>query len=121
MLKRELVDELRARKNSMISSLWANPSWDGEEADRPGVIEQIEEDFDRAVSQVYGSPVEDDGEEIDWEDPFFAAAKRGMDKIQVPESDHADNISVEEMQEAEKNAKAAAEYWAAMADVDQMG
>lgn len=118
MLKRELVDELRQRKNAMIASLWANPSWDGEEADRPGVIEQIEEDFDGAVAQVYGAPGQDE-EDIDWEDPFFAAAKRGLDKIQVPESDNADNISVEEMKEAEEHAKQAQDYWNAMQDVDQ--
>lgn len=93
MLKRELVDDMRDQKGRMIAALWSNSNYDpqeeGQESPRNSLVEEIEGNFDEAVARVYGYDDESLAEDIDWEDPFFAAAKRGMEKIdeQMPSVD----------------------------------
>lgn len=67
----------------MIAALWANTNYDEEKgAHRHTAIEEIEANFKRAVKMVHAGTVEeaDEGTEIDWNDPFFAAAARGLMK-----------------------------------------
>lgn len=118
MLRRELVEELRDRKNAMINALWSNPNWDGEEANRSEIVAQIEDDFDKAVAHVYGDEVSDE-DEIDWDDPFFAKARKGTERILAPGGETADDVTVGDMRDAEADARAAEEYWKTAKELDQ--
>lgn len=92
MLKRELVTDLDKRKTALVGALWANSNWDGEEADRDSAIQKLEESYEKSVGIIYGYVVADElsEDEVDWDDPFFAAAKRGMEKTGLMSSDSSD-------------------------------
>lgn len=84
MSRRELEEELRQRKIAMVAAIWSNSAWDeAEEADRTKAIEQIESSYEKAIDELYGAGESED--DIDENDPFWAAMKRGVDKIEVPE------------------------------------
>lgn len=86
------MDELRHRKTAMVAALWSNSNWDGEEANRQEAVDGIEANFEQAVALIYGDAP--DEAEIDYEnDAFFAAAKRGVEKIndQMPEKPDLDD------------------------------
>lgn len=99
MLKRELVADLDKRKSALVGALWANSNWDGEEADRGAAIDNLEKSYEKSVGIVYGyiEADEPDEDDIDWEDPFFAAAKRGLQKTGLMPSDSGDDGTVAEL------------------------
>ena len=64
----------------MVAGIWGNPNYDpqkeGEEAARRQILEHIEEQYQRAIVEIYtGQCAAPDSDEIDWDDPFFAASK----------------------------------------------
>jgi hypothetical protein len=66
------VGELR---NAMVAGVWSNSNYDDEKNSRQGFLNRIDEFYDHAVSTIY----DDENrhlEEIDMDDPFFAAMKR---------------------------------------------
>lgn len=79
-MKRQVVDRLEARKDQMIASLWANSNYDDDKGTRQKAIEEIEENFQSVVDQIFdGEPQE---EEIDEQNnPFFKSAKKGQEKL----------------------------------------
>lgn len=94
MLKRELVADLDNRKMALVSALWANSNWDGEEADRQGAIKNLEESYENSLAIIYGYAEEKSDDDVDWDDPFFAAAKRGMQSTGLMKSDSSDDGTV---------------------------
>jgi hypothetical protein len=93
MLKRELEEELKNRKALMINAIWSNPNWDDEKANKQEAIAEIEENFEHSIRLIWeGEDEIDDVEEEDIDNnPFFAAAKRGMDKLDVPDLQDQDD------------------------------
>lgn len=82
MLKRQAVQSIEAQKHQMIASLYANSAFDESEEGlkaRTQRIEGFEEHFNKAVELVY-HPELHKTEEIDWTNPFWAAAKRAYDR-----------------------------------------
>lgn len=72
------VDRCNAVKDAIVAGIWGNSNYDpqkeGQEGARRQILEQIEDQFQNAIRSIYtGKPAKDD--EIDWDDPFFAASK----------------------------------------------
>jgi hypothetical protein len=71
----------------MVAALWSNPNWDDtkeSKGHRKNMIEGVNADFDETVKYVESSfkshpPVEDD-EKLE-DNPFFAAAERGLAQV----------------------------------------
>lgn len=83
-MKRLIVEGLERRKDQMINALWANSNYDDDKGTRQKAIEEIEENFQSAVRQVFGKPGDAlfEEEEIDEENnPFFKSAKEGRQKL----------------------------------------
>ena len=63
-------------------ALWSNSNYDDDKGTRQQAIESLEEHFDEAVKIIrFGKPPE---EEIDEDNPFFAPALKGVEKIEGP-------------------------------------
>jgi hypothetical protein len=74
---------LERRKDMMIAALWANSGIEGKE--RTPAIETIERNFEEAVLQVHSSTEhEEEASVYDENNPFLAAAKRGVAKLDKP-------------------------------------
>lgn len=79
----------------MIAALWSNSNYDDDKGTRQKALEEIEENFEEAMQIVlYGGHQE---EEIDKENPFFAAAERGLAKIEVPRQDEGSTVTVKDV------------------------
>ena len=104
MVKRELVDELQNRKLIIIGSLWTREFEKAEGLSN--AVKEIEDSYDQVIDNILGSgeqEEEKDEDKIDYEnDPFFAAAKRSMDRQNIPlEAD--EDPSTKEMLELQKD------------------
>jgi hypothetical protein len=66
------VGELR---NAMVSGVWSNSNYDDEKNSRREFLNRIDEFYDNAVATIYDHE-DRHVEEIDMDDPFFAAMKR---------------------------------------------
>jgi len=82
IVQREACESIEAQRIQMISALFANSNWDGDNAQaRADHVRELNEHFNRAIELVYyPGGTEDD---IDWTNPFYAAAKRGLQKTRV--------------------------------------
>jgi hypothetical protein len=80
-MRRRLTEVLERRKEMMIAALWANSGFEGQQgADaRRAAIEELEEHYDSAVRNILMRDQQE--EEIDKDNPFFAAAERGLQRI----------------------------------------
>jgi hypothetical protein len=66
----------------MISALFANSNWDGDNAQaRADHIKELNRHFNDAIQLVYFP--EGVQEDIDWNNPFFAAHKRSLQKARI--------------------------------------
>lgn len=63
----------------MTTALFINPNWDQEGNDREERIKELNKNFDQAIELVY-YPERAKEPEIDWNNPFYAAHKRGIEK-----------------------------------------
>lgn len=77
------------QKQSMVAALWSNSNWDDDKDNkghRKRAIEGIEENYREAIEAVELAmstrPVEEE-EKMDDNNPFFAAAERGLQKIET--------------------------------------
>jgi len=79
IIQREAVESIESQRTQMIASLFANPNWDGDNADkRTEQIRTLNEHFNKAIESIYfPKGAEPD---IDWDNPFYAAAKRGLQR-----------------------------------------
>ena len=57
----------------MIAGVWGNSNYDDEKNTRKSMLDQIDAFYERALVEIYEGPIE---EEIDEENPFFAAMQR---------------------------------------------
>lgn len=64
----------------MISALWSNSNYDDDKGTRQKAIQDIETSFDNAVKEIFNSD-NNEQNEINEENPFFAAAKKGQKKL----------------------------------------
>lgn len=82
MIKRETRTSIEAQKHQMISALYANSAFDesekGVEA-RQERIKGIEEHFNKAVEMIYHPELHKETD-IDWDNPFWAAARRAKER-----------------------------------------
>jgi hypothetical protein len=79
--KRKVADELSQKRALELAAVWGNPNLDTKE--NPKLRQELQADIDEAYSQAIYSlynDVEDEEEEIDKDDPFFAAMQRGLKK-----------------------------------------
>lgn len=84
-MRRVLVEKLDKRKEMMIAALWSNSGFEGQEGAnaRRTAIEELEEHYDSAATQILTGVMPQE-EEIDSNNPFFAAGREGMKKILAP-------------------------------------
>jgi len=81
-MKRKIVETLEARKDQMINALWSNSNYDDDKGTRQKAIEEIEANFETVIFQVFDSAAQHQEEEIDEaNNPFFASAKKGQEKL----------------------------------------
>lgn len=92
----------------MIAALWANPNWDDtkeSKGNRKSAIEGINSDFEEtleAVEAAMSSRVVPDEEKLSDDNPFFAAAERGLQKIeQKAKQSGGNNYSPSESEEVD--------------------
>lgn len=78
--KRSAVERIHEVKNAMVAGIWANSNYDDGEDTRKNLLAQVDSFVDSAIASIYGQEVEE--EEIDTNNPFFAAMK-------LPEIDHS--------------------------------
>jgi len=79
IIQREGVQSIESQRMQMISALFANPNWDGENSDkRTAYIQNLNQHFNKAIELLYYPEGVDP--DIDWNNPFYAAALRGLDK-----------------------------------------
>lgn len=61
----------------MTAALFSNPNWDDEKNDRGAKLRELNEHFNGAIEAIYNPKPK---KQIDWSNPFYAAAKRGLEK-----------------------------------------
>lgn len=84
--RRRLIESLERRKNMMVSALWANSNYDGDgkgSNPRTEAIEEIDRNYEQAIALINAGPQEQEPED-DADNPFFAAAKRGVAALDRP-------------------------------------
>jgi hypothetical protein len=94
IIQREAVESIERQRSTMIAALFSNPTWDDEKNDRTTRIQELNRQFNDAIELVYNPRPKHD---VDWQNPFYAAAKRGLQKTREK---YAWAIDGKEMQEA---------------------
>lgn len=79
----------------MVAALFSNPNWDDEKNDRGKRLEELEENFKKAVELVYAPEKQKQVEEIDWDNPFWSAARRAYEAKGI----EVDDSSIEKLRE----------------------
>lgn len=82
MVKRQAVESIERQKIQMIAALYANSAFEDSDDNiqiRAKRISDLEGHFNKAIELVY-NPELHKQEEIDWTNPFWAAAKRSYDR-----------------------------------------
>jgi hypothetical protein len=81
--KRKVIAGLERQKSEMIAALWSNSNFDDDKGSRKKAIEQIESSYEESLEKIASiTSGQEPEEEIDSDNPFFAAAARGMDKLE---------------------------------------
>jgi hypothetical protein len=94
-MRRTLIEGLERRKEAMISALWANSNYDDDKGTRTKAIEEIEGNYREAITQIVDGHDDNEMDEIDNNNPFIKAAKRGVAKLVKPEDINAKNTVAE--------------------------
>jgi hypothetical protein len=82
IIQREAVESIETQRVQMISALFANSNWDGDNAQaRADHIKELNGHFNDAIELVYYPQGKED--EINWNNPFWAGAKRGLEKTKL--------------------------------------
>lgn len=80
IVRREAVESIENQRRDMIAAAYSNPNWDGKENSekRTEYIKDLNRHFSTAIARIYDpKPQEQD---VDWENPFYAAHKREIEK-----------------------------------------
>jgi hypothetical protein len=82
MIQREARQQMEAQRDQLIAALYANSNFSGEEGGnaRAESIKGLEEHFAKAITMVY-YPNAFKQKEIDWDNPFWQAAKRSQNRL----------------------------------------
>ncbi len=91
-------------KDAIVAGIWGNSNYDpqkeGQEGARKQILEHIEEQFQNAIHEIYTGERISDNDEIDWDDPFFAASKAprisqppGATKIEEQKAEEARQVA----------------------------
>jgi hypothetical protein len=70
----------------MVAALWSNSNWDDDKGTRKKALADIENNYQEALAKLEYAINPDSApkvEEIDYDNPFFAASKRGQEKLQA--------------------------------------
>lgn len=82
MLKRQAVESIERQKVEMIAAIYANANYGSEDITK--AVEGLEKHFKEAIEAVYLPPSQrkrhKEGKEPDWNNPFWAGAKRSYDR-----------------------------------------
>jgi intergrase/recombinase len=82
IIQREACESIEAQRVQMISALFANSNWDGDNSQaRADHIKELNRHFNDAIELVYFPQGQAD--DIDWKNPFYAAARRGLQKTRL--------------------------------------
>lgn len=107
MVKRQARESIDAQKHQMIAALYANSAFDEDKKgpeERKKRIESFERHFDSAIEAIY-HPERQASNEIDWDNPFWAAAKRARERqkamIEGMRVNIDDNTTVDEVTEGQ--------------------
>jgi hypothetical protein len=78
IVRREGIQVIENQRSQMIAAVFTNPTWDDPKNDRQSYLQTLNENFNRAIEILsYGDKREP---EIDWDNPFYAAARRNLEK-----------------------------------------
>jgi hypothetical protein len=84
MVRRHAIKSMEEQRSRIVAALYSNPNWDQKEANRGDIIKQISAQFNEAMELVYSSKEEvrrRKEADIDWNNPFWQAAKRAQDRL----------------------------------------
>lgn len=92
--KRKIADELVNRRMGEIAALWGNPNLDNEKDPelRSNIMRKIESRYNEAIERLYNPKPEEEEDDIDWDDPFFAPLKKDQELPQGPTIDDLRSI-----------------------------
>lgn len=76
---REAKEQIENQRTAMTAALFSNPNWDQTEANRDQYIKQLNDSYNKAIAALYDPDINKEPE-IDWDNPFYAAALRGMER-----------------------------------------
>jgi hypothetical protein len=84
--RRKVADELSEKRALEIAAVWGNPNLDTEKDPRlrQKIQEQIDSAYSTAIAGLYDELPEQNADQIDTDDPFWAAAQKGKQKRQLP-------------------------------------
>lgn len=78
LVQRQAVESIERQRGQMIAALFSNPNWDQKDSKREDQIRDLNNHFNRAIELLYYP--KDKEPDIDWNNPFYAAARRGLEK-----------------------------------------
>lgn len=74
-VRREILEEMKDRKNSIIAALWANTNYDAQPEKREARVRELENHFEAAYDRLHGGKEEQITDQEIADNPFFAAMK----------------------------------------------
>ena len=80
--KRMAVQRVGELRNAMVAGAWSNSNYDDDKNSRQTLLNRIDEFYDYAQARIYGDPSAF-LDEIDMDDPFFAAMKRPAEVMKL--------------------------------------
>lgn len=122
MVKREAKVAIETQKMHMVAALYANSAFDESEEGlkaRKERIDTLEEAFDKAVTMIYNPRAyEHEKGDVDWENPFWAAARRAQERREALLSQVAGSKTVQQAVELDDKQIEARET--ARREIDQL-
>jgi hypothetical protein len=93
--KRKIADEITQRRALDLAAVWGNPNYDpqekGEDGARKDIVKIIEESYGKVLDHLYRGtdlPQQPEDDEPDYDDPFWAAMRRGMESVKTGKQKH---------------------------------
>jgi len=81
ILQREAVEGIERQRNNMIAAIFSNPTWDEHPEKRTERIRDLDTHFNDIVELVYNPKKAEP--DIDWDNPFWSASKRNLEKTRA--------------------------------------
>lgn len=81
MLKRQAADGVEQQKRDMIAAIYSNSNYDTDSIRK--AVESLEKHYKDAIEMIYPKPgalKRRQGQEPDWDNPFWAGAARSYEK-----------------------------------------